>query len=157
MENIRKWNSMNEFTQRYYCMLDCWQVPIWTLDYLRTSNEDRPHSSRPKRSPSAASWLWPAFDLGSKIGQTNPVGSNGFPIKTMGKPMELWDQVTTGDGIWGSALVLLKLCDAVVFLLHLLMRVLIDSAAASCYVTLRQSIVRSHAVGIWFWHQTRRF
>jgi hypothetical protein len=38
--------------------------------------------------------------------------------------MEPWDyQVAVGDeGIWGSALVLLKLCDAVVFLFHLLMR-----------------------------------
>jgi len=99
-------------------MLDVWEVGESGIDDLRTSN--RPHSSRPKRSPGAASWLWPTFDLGV---QDWP--NIGFPIKTVilgvylvGKPwanhgqthahcpqkgevctsMEPWDyQVAVGD------------------------------------------------------------
>ena len=57
-------------------MLDVWEVGESGIDDLRTSN--RPHSSRPKRSPGAASWLWPTFDLGVQDWL-----NIGFPIKTV--------------------------------------------------------------------------
>ena len=120
-------------------------------DDLRTSN--RPHSSRPKRSPSAASWLWPTFD---RLSQDCPPKSNGFLFKTAILGVPTCGQTIANPskssaegcslhlegtmrllgpghcwrrGIWGSALVLLKLCDAIVFLLHLLRRSVTDSAA----------------------------